>query len=68
MIVDELNQFKKTKWQFISKTTYTKYFEIALDNIRNIKVSDERKVSRVKRLLLRANFNKWNVADVSEDY
>lgn len=37
-----------------------KYFEIALDNIRNIKVSDERKKSRAKRLSLSENFNKWN--------
>lgn len=37
-----------------------KYFEIALDNIRNIKVSDERKENRAKRLSLSKDFNKWN--------
>ena len=36
-----------------------KYFEIALDNIRNIDVSDERKVNRAKRLALMPSFNKW---------
>lgn len=37
-----------------------KYFEIALDNIRNIQVNDERKKSRAKRLSLNENFNRWN--------
>lgn len=41
-----------------------KYFEIALDNIRNIKVSDERKRARAKRLGLRNNFNNWNIEDI----
>ena len=41
-----------------------KYFEIALDNIRNIDVSNERKVSRAKRLALKPSFNKWNADDV----
>ena len=36
-----------------------KYFEIALDDIRNIEVSDERKRSRAKRLGLSKNFNRW---------
>ena len=37
-----------------------KYFEIALDNIRNIQVNDERKKSRAKRLSLNENFNRWD--------
>lgn len=41
-----------------------KYFEIALDNIRNIKVSDERKTNRAKRLSLDPKFNSWNGRDV----
>lgn len=41
-----------------------KYFEIALDNIRNIDVSNERKISRAKRLALKPSFNKWNAKDV----
>lgn len=41
-----------------------KYFEIALDNIRRTKVSDERKTNRAKRLLLNPKFNKWTGYDV----
>ena len=44
----------------IDDKTALKYFEIALDNIRNIKVNDERKESRAKRLSLSNKFNKWN--------
>ena len=44
----------------ISDQLARKYFEIALDNIRNIKVNDERKESRAKRLSLSNKFNKWN--------
>lgn len=44
----------------IDDVTATKYFEIALDNIRNIEVSKERKKSRAKRLSLTPDFNKWN--------
>lgn len=44
----------------ISDSLARKYFEISLDNIRNIKVSDERKESRAKRLSLSKDFNKWN--------
>lgn len=51
----------------IDDETATKYFEIALDNIRNIKVSDERKASRAKRLSLSPNFNKWYGRDVHHD-
>ena len=44
-----------------------KYFEIALDNIRNIKVSEERKTNRAKRLSLNPRFNSWNSSDVYHD-
>ena len=37
-----------------------KYFEIVLENIRNIKVNDERKCDRAKRLSLNPEFDKWN--------
>ena len=37
-----------------------KYFEIALDNIRNIEVSEERKRNRAKRLGLNYDFDKWS--------
>ena len=50
----------KEKHPNIDDKTALKYFEIALDNIRNIKVSDERKQSRSKRLSLGTKFNKWN--------
>ena len=43
----------------IDDETARKYFEIALDNIKNIKVSDERKTSRAKRLSLSLKFYKW---------
>ena len=43
----------------IDDKTVIKYFEIALDDIRNIKVSDERKKSRAKRLGLSKDFNRW---------
>ena len=48
----------------IDDETATKYFEIALDNMRDIKVSDSRLESRAKRLSLAPNFNRWNVKDV----
>lgn len=44
----------------IDDETATKYFEISLNDIRNIKVSEERKISRAKRLSLNTIFNKWN--------
>lgn len=52
----------------IDDKTLVKYFEIALDDIRNIKVSDERKENRAKRLLLKPNFNRWNARDVYDEY
>ena len=48
----------------IDDKTAIKYFEIALDNIRNIEVNDERKVSRAKRLSLNPKFRKWNGNDI----
>ena len=41
-----------------------KYFEIALDNIRNIPVNEQRKLSRIKRLSLNPKFTKWNKSDI----
>lgn len=43
----------------IDDETARKYFEISLDNIRKIKVNDERKKSRAKRLSLNPDFNRW---------
>ena len=45
----------------IDDETARKYFEIALDNIRNIKVTEERKANRAKRLLLIPGFNRWTL-------
>lgn len=39
--------------------TARKYFEISLDHIRNIEVSEERTASRVKRLGLAPGFDRW---------
>lgn len=50
----------------IDDTTLIKYFEIALDNIRNNNDSKERKESRAKRLELKPNFNKWNKSDIDK--
>lgn len=43
----------------IDDVTALKYFEIALDNMRNIRVTDDRKESRVKRLMLKPGFHNW---------
>lgn len=48
----------------IDEETACKYFEIALNNIRNIEVNDDRKISRAKRLSLNPSFNKWNRDDI----
>ena len=40
-----------------------KYFKVALDDIRNNQVSDERKENRAKRLSL-GKFNSWNGNDI----
>ena len=54
----------KEKNPRISDKMVLKYFEIALDNIRNIPVSDERKNSRIKRLSLESKFKRWNKSDI----
>lgn len=51
----------KETYPDIDDETAKKYFEIALADIREIKINDERKVSRAKRLSLSPKFNKWNV-------
>lgn len=43
----------------IDDVTALKYFEIALDDIRNIRVNENRKESRAKRLMLQPGFNHW---------
>lgn len=43
----------------IDDVTALKYFEIALDDMRNIRVNDDRKESRVKRLMLKPGFHNW---------
>lgn len=48
----------------IDDETAIKYFKVALHNIRDTRVSEERKVSRAKRLLLKPDFNKWTGWDV----
>lgn len=48
----------------IDDKTAVKYLEIALDNIRNIEVSEERKMGRAKRLGLSKNFNRWSSSNV----
>ena len=48
----------------IDDNTSRKYFEIALDNIRKTKVSDERKANRAKRLYLSSKFDRWNACDI----
>lgn len=52
----------------IDDKTAKKYFEIALDNIREIPVSEARKESRAKRLGLKKEFTRWNESDVTKDY
>ncbi len=42
-----------------SSNNEIKYFNVAINDIRNKEVSDERKASRAKRLLLSPKFNKW---------
>lgn len=54
----------KESYPDIDDETVVKYFGSALDNIRNIKVSDERKKNRARRLSLNTNFENWNGSDV----
>lgn len=46
----------------------TKYFEIELENIRNISESEREEMIRERRLPLNPNFNRWNASDVHHDY
>lgn len=48
----------------IDDETATKYFKVALTNIRNTEVSDKRQKDRAKRLSLSPKFNSWNASDV----
>ena len=48
----------------IDDDTAIGYFEIALNNIRNTKVSEDRKTNRAKRLSLGSKFKNWNASDV----
>lgn len=48
----------------INDDTAIGYFEIALNNIRNTKVSEERKTNRAKRLSLGSKFKNWKASDV----
>lgn len=50
----------------INDQTAIKYLEVALEDIRNNKVSDERKENRAKRLSLKPDFNKWTVTSIQE--
>lgn len=49
----------------IDDETIVKYLKVALHNIRDTKVSDERKVNRAIRLALKPSFNKWKASDVN---
>lgn len=49
----------KENYPNINDKLATKYFEIALDNIRDIEVNESRKQSRIKRLGLKPNFKNW---------
>lgn len=48
----------------IDDETARKYFEIALDDIRNVPVNKKRKTSRAKRLSLNNSFKQWDAIDV----
>ncbi len=48
----------------IDDDTTTVYFEIALDNMRYKPVTEERQISRAKRLGLSKNFKNWDCSDV----
>ncbi len=54
----------KNAYPSIDDTTAIKFFKYSLENIRNVKVNDERKVSRAKRLSLDPNFKKWYSSDI----
>ena len=49
----------KEKYPYIDEDRIIKYLEIAVDNMRNINVTEERKQSRIKRLNLSEDFYSW---------
>lgn len=51
----------------IDDKTIVEYLKYALNDIRNTKVSEERKNNRIKRLSLNNGFKNWNVSDVYND-
>ena len=57
----------KKAYPDIDDATAIKFFQYSLSNIRNVKVNEERKVSRAKRLELNPNFQRWNIGDI-ENY
>ena len=52
----------------IDDETAIKYLRVALDDIEKNKISDERKVSREKRLSLSPNFNHWDPWSIKNKY
>lgn len=48
----------------IDDDTAVKYFKIALYNIRNIDVTDERKANRARRLSLTPDFKQWSARSI----
>lgn len=50
----------KENYPNIDDLTLKSYFEHALSDIQNTPVSDERKISRARRLALNSDFNNWN--------
>lgn len=54
----------KETYPGIDDETVIIYFKVALDDIRNIKVSHEREISRAKRLSLNPEFSRWNAKDI----
>ncbi len=57
----------KKAYPDIDDATAIKFFQYSLSNIRNVKVNEERKVSRAKRLELNPKFQRWNIGDI-ENY
>ena len=51
----------------IDDKTIVEYLKYALNDIRNTKVSEERKNNRIKRLSLNDGFKNWNARDVHND-
>lgn len=43
----------------VDDETAIKYLKVAIHNIKNIKVSEERKANRAQRLSLKPEFNRW---------